>query len=365
MKRIMALLFSLPLCAQTTPNLGLNVAAYNSPNWSVSANQNFAMLDRFLSGVAPLPALKTSTPGVFTNTQMNEYIQSLLGGCLPLTIYQASNGMNFSTDALTGCVTVPSGSTVVQSNAAAGYVINRSTTTNSVAGFYDSQAGANNVHLWGINPLCQDSSVYGSFTGVTCNNEFDQNISSTTTTGNGIMLTGKAIVLNRNFAAVNILRGIGPYPVWHVGFQCALGATGSGTCLNISPQGTGNNNASQIIQFNSMNSDGTVEGGQIYLDAPGNLHLSSASGDVDATSRFATSTLNQISASQFAGTSECSGGTKTINLPITYSRQPAILVFDETTAGGVKLTAKSTSDFTVSCTGAADSFDWMVVGNPK
>jgi len=81
-------------------------------------------------------------------------------------------------------------------------------------------------------------------------------------------------------------------------------------------------------------------------------------------SGLATSSLKQPSAARFAGTSACSHGTKTITLPITYGSQPSILVFDETTPGGTKLSAKSTSGFTVSCSGATDAFDWMVVGNP-
>jgi hypothetical protein len=75
--------------------------------------------------------------------------------------------------------------------------------------------------------------------------------------------------------------------------------------------------------------------------------------------------LNQVGASQYAGTSACSGSTKAIALPVAYNSQPAIFVFDETTKGGVSLRAKSTSSFTVSCAGASDTFDWMVVGNPN
>jgi len=78
-----------------------------------------------------------------------------------------------------------------------------------------------------------------------------------------------------------------------------------------------------------------------------------------------STSLNQLVASQYAGTSACSGSIKTIILPITYNSQPAIFVFDETTKGGASLSAKSTSGFAVSCAGATDVFDWMVVGNPN
>ena len=74
--------------------------------------------------------------------------------------------------------------------------------------------------------------------------------------------------------------------------------------------------------------------------------------------------LNQNTADHLAGTSACSSGTKTISFGTTYGSQPVILLFDETTAGGVKLSAKSTSGFTATCTEASDVFDWIVIGNP-
>jgi hypothetical protein len=78
-----------------------------------------------------------------------------------------------------------------------------------------------------------------------------------------------------------------------------------------------------------------------------------------------TGAMGQPSANQLAGTSECASGTKPILLPFGYTSQPVILVFDETTKGGANLTAKSTSGFTVSCTGTSDVFDWLVIGNPN
>ncbi len=74
--------------------------------------------------------------------------------------------------------------------------------------------------------------------------------------------------------------------------------------------------------------------------------------------------LDQTTANHFAGVSTCSGGTKMITLPITYHSQPVVMIFDETTVGGVKLGSKSGSGFTVSCVGSTDTFDWMVIGNP-
>jgi hypothetical protein len=78
--------------------------------------------------------------------------------------------------------------------------------------------------------------------------------------------------------------------------------------------------------------------------------------------------VNQEVANTFAGTSACVTSTKAISFPATvgvYANTPSIIVSDETTAGGAKVSTKSVSGFTVTCTGASDAFDWIAVGNPN
>src|SRR5208283_2442140 len=60
MKRfvILCIIFAtVGLFGQTTPNLNLYLPPHNSPNWDIPINLNFSLLDKFLSGVTPLPAL--------------------------------------------------------------------------------------------------------------------------------------------------------------------------------------------------------------------------------------------------------------------------------------------------------------------
>jgi hypothetical protein len=80
---------------------------------------------------------------------------------------------------------------------------------------------------------------------------------------------------------------------------------------------------------------------------------------------LAADILNQKTANHWAGTSTCSGGTATVAFSATYLSQPVILAFDETTAGGVTLSSKSLSGFSVACAGVSDVFDWVVIGNPN
>jgi hypothetical protein len=87
-------------------------------------------------------------------------------------------------------------------------------------------------------------------------------------------------------------------------------------------------------------------------------------GDVAPSSLY-LSHVNQNSANQVAGTSACSSGTQTIVFPGPFVSPPVVLISDETTKGGVSLTGKGTWGFIVSCAGASDVFDWIVIGNPN
>ena len=94
---------------------------------------------------------------------------------------------------------------------------------------------------------------------------------------------------------------------------------------------------------------------QTYIDRLGDL----------ATNALYASHLSQGAANQVAGSSACSSGTQTVAFPSPYGSPPVVVLFDETTKGGISMTGKGTWGFIVSCTGASDVFDWMVIGNPN
>jgi hypothetical protein len=75
--------------------------------------------------------------------------------------------------------------------------------------------------------------------------------------------------------------------------------------------------------------------------------------------------LNAAAGGDVAGASSCSTGTKTITFASTFASTPAVIVSDETAAGGARVSSKSNSGFTVACTGASDAFDYLVVGQPN
>jgi hypothetical protein len=87
-------------------------------------------------------------------------------------------------------------------------------------------------------------------------------------------------------------------------------------------------------------------------------------GDVVPSSLY-VNRFNQNTANNVAGSSTCSSGTQTITFPGQFVAPPAVVLFDETTKGGVSLTGKGNWGFIVSCAGASDVFDWIVIGNPN
>jgi len=134
---------------------------------------------------------------VFTNTQMNEYNQSLLNGCNPLQEFQAAQGPNFSTDAVAGCVAMPSSATVHQANGLAGYASNSVSQAQSggAVGVYGqgrvlvSGPGNNNGNaVWGMNSLVEDSP--GTASTQLISNEVDINILGSPVRAWGVLITG-------------------------------------------------------------------------------------------------------------------------------------------------------------------------------
>jgi hypothetical protein len=125
---------------------------------------------------------------------------------------------------------------------------------------------------------------------------------------------------------------------------------GTGAILN--PQGVGSTWIAPLVT--SPGADGFTPT-MTYIDRLGDL----------APSALYTNIVNQNTPNQMAGSSACSSGTQTITFTGPRVSPPVVLVFDETTKGGVSLTEKGNWGFTVSCSGASDVFDWMVIGNPN
>ena len=117
-------------------------------------------LNNVFTGNNTFTALTTfSNAGVFTNTQMNEYVRSIIGGCSALAEYQRVQGFSaFASEAISACITSPNGATNHQSNAIAGYA----STNNgglggfAVGGYFSSACLVTGSHCTGSNSVVID-----------------------------------------------------------------------------------------------------------------------------------------------------------------------------------------------------------------
>jgi hypothetical protein len=141
----------------------------------------------------------------------------------------------------------------------------------------------------------------------------------------------------------------------------------SGTGITFNPS-SGNYIRTGVLNWNNFAPCGTSS---LYCAATGGPANSPNFTwiQADATaSRIASLTANRILQplrASFADTTACVAGSKAISFATPFSSGPVVLVFDETTAGGTKLSGKSASGFTVNCAGPTDTFDWVAIGNPN
>jgi hypothetical protein len=126
----------------------------------------------------------------------------------------------------------------------------------------------------------------------------------------------------------------------------------SGTGAILNPAGVGSTWIAPLVTNPGANG---LTPTMTYIDRLGDF----------APSALYTNIVNQNVPNRLAGTSACSSGTQTITFAGPYVSAPVVLLFDETTKGGINLTMKANWGFTASCTGAADVFDWIVIGNPN
>lgn len=221
-------------------------------------------------------ALINAPSGVFTNTQINLYTQSIINGCGG----NLFSGTFYRTDALYGCVFIPASSAVAQSGGVTGYIVNRSTATNGVGGYLVGQAGANGVNAWGANEVASDNSYLGNFINtILYGNEVDLGVNDPSTTGYGLFLSGTATQISTHTFGIQIIPfNSSAFSPYYIGINCGTGATTSGACLNALPIATGVNHQSQTVAFVSESSGAVFNTTTLFNDAPGNFHIGPGTG---------------------------------------------------------------------------------------
>ena len=65
------------------------------------------------------------------------------------------------------------------------------------------------------------------------------------------------------------------------------------------------------------------------------------------------------------GTATCATSTATVTFSTAFANATyQVLLTDDTTVGGARVSTKNTGSFVITCTGASDSVDYIVLGNP-
>jgi len=76
----------------TTPNIGLQIAAFNQPNWQVPTNYNWNLLDLIFGGLITVPALSVEsfTIADIGTVLANSFVNEAPAGSFPGNVYTLS-----------------------------------------------------------------------------------------------------------------------------------------------------------------------------------------------------------------------------------------------------------------------------------
>jgi hypothetical protein len=245
------------------------------------------------SGPITTPSTVVSNNGVFTNTQMNEYLSSSVNGCNAGAEWNVAQG-GYATEGVSGCVIEPSTANVHNVNGIAGYVqtsaVAHGIINNAVGTYGQCRNMASNTSCWGNNAVVVDQ--VGGLTGLDMiGNEIDMNIGTASTPARfiPIIVTGTPLsngtlppappignidgslarsdVLDVLFAGGSFPAGI----VFAPGTVNGPALQADGLCLP-----SVGNCASQYITFTGYDSGHAGHTAKIDADVNGDLQLSAA-----------------------------------------------------------------------------------------
>jgi hypothetical protein len=219
-----------------------------------------------------------SNPGTFSNTQMNNYLSASLNSCS----FSAEIGANANaTEAIAGCLAMPSGATVNNGAAIAGFansVCNSAgrTICNSVGGYFQGWAKANNTAVWGINPIATDSSGLTGHSII--GGEFDINITAGSSPGH---VRGISIITNGTGTPGTDSVGLEIVPngatfEWQTGIFLQRNVSSNGIVLD--GQTNAANISSQPINFIGYDSGNAPHISSITGTASGSIQLQPSTG---------------------------------------------------------------------------------------
>lgn len=246
-------------------------------------------------------SLKAQFTGAYTSSVGVNQFQVLEGGIDPSTAFNLTNGTTAETSSIYGGVVVPASATTAQSSGVMGVAMNGSGLgghqTNGVGGFFAGICTVGNCQSWGVNSIVVDAP--GTFNDLIWGIEDDVNVSSATTHGYGLDLTGFWQVQPTIFLpAIMVHKPISPAGTsygWTDGLEFEAGAiSGEGRAVTLNPVAGGTSQRSQLMRFNSTSSVGGNNAYSIDVDVSGNLNLFPGAGGVDTLNVDSSLGLNFV-----------------------------------------------------------------------
>jgi len=245
--------------------------------------------------------------GIFTDTQMNQYMTSNVNGLNFLSEFQIAEGNHGSTEAFSGGIVTPVGATVLQASAISGYAINSSTTTFNYGAYFQSRCAANGTRCGGINPVAFDTTglttgmaMYGSDLVVAPRNA---NTAYNIVEGYSASLAG---IANGQAYGQAFDASSQSTSVWGFAYRSRNGA--AVTSLQAGAACTTGTCSSQPVCLSSMSSgaqqDGCVNltpGGLINFNSPSINNLQLSDGAHNNTATIASGTASMTTAAIASG----------------------------------------------------------------
>lgn len=219
-------------------------------------------------------------PGVFVNTSMYLPFQFLLGGINPTTEYTTQQPGNFSTQALTVGVAIPSTSTVHEADGISSYVTSASPATNAVSGLFYVRALAPSTTMFGLNVLVTDNNFPSTVLGC----EWDIGGFNPASIVYGQNMIGVFPNGTPSVAVAYQAAALDAGNPWGIAFNVPDGSAAIGMQLG-SMNIAANSDSQQIFLYtrDSTNADRGVSLQGIHGTGPANLRLDTPGGGVIMT----------------------------------------------------------------------------------
>jgi hypothetical protein len=306
----------------------------------------------FLFSTLPLGTQAQSTvnlsnTGVFTDTQMNQYVTSSVGGLNFTNEFQSAQGSHGATEGLSGGVSVPSGASEIQAPGLAGYAVSNTSTLTSLGfptiamGTYaQSHCVVNGAHCQGADFVAFDNTSLTQHVVLTGLEVLTapRNSTSAYDAVNGVNVILNGVAGQSYFPAMGCFSQT--TATWS---SCLFSHDGAAVvAFAAGALGMSGTVGSQALQFNSFNGGPEIFT-SINATPPGALNMAPAPGQPVIAPLF------KLTPGTFSSLPACSSSTEGMQAAVTNST---------TNTWGATITGGGSNHVLAYC----DGTNWTVAG---